>query len=104
MNTDEYDNFEIKSRVVKYKLEITEHQSIEIGGNMPKFLAVRELGVELVIWVEQEIDYPGTFKIDIDIAETDKEFYSKGSYVGTVIMSTGKELHVYAKSHYTRAG
>jgi len=104
MNTNTGNNdVIIKQRIKKYELNTTGHQNIDIGGNMPAILAVREQKGKLVMWVQLEENYPGTFNIDINIVETDEPLVTQGKYLDTVVMPTGKELHVYAKSNYIRA-
>jgi len=90
-------------KIEKYVLEITERQNIDIGGNMPTVLSVHEQNGELVMWIQLDEDYPGSFNIDVNIVETGNSFEMHGKYVNSVIMSSDIECHIYAKVNYIRA-
>lgn len=92
----------IKKEIVKLELKIKKKQKINIGGNKPTFLFVQEQDGKLMMWVEYEVEFYGAYCLEIDIVETGKQFETQGKYVGSALMSSGEEYHVYAKEHYTR--
>lgn len=98
----ENDELIIQKRIVKYELEITGRQKIDIGGNMPTFLSVQEQNGKLMMWIQHEENFPGTFNINIDVIETGKPFVTQGKYVGMAILPSGKEFHVFAEFNYIR--
>lgn len=89
-------------KIEKYELKIVEKQTIDVGGNLPTVLKVKEQGGKLMMWVQFDEDYPGSFNLDIDIAETGKSYQTQGTYADSVIMASGNEYHVFTKSNYIR--
>lgn len=87
----------------KYELELTDKQNLDIGGNNPTPLSVHEINGKLIMFVQLDEGYPGSFNIDVDITETEDQYTTKGEYIGTVVMLSGKEFHVFAKTNYIRA-
>jgi hypothetical protein len=93
----------MKHKIYKYELEITDRQNISIGGSMPTVLTVHEQDGKLMMWVQQEDDFPGSFNIDVDVISTGNPYETSGKYVGTAFMSNGAVWHVFAETHYIRA-
>ena len=91
-------------KIYKYELDITDYQNIDVGGAMPTILSVKEQDGKLMMWVQLEEDYPGTFNLDIDIIGTGNPYEPRlqSEFVDTVIMTSGMEWHIFAKKNYVR--
>ena len=89
--------------IYEYELEITAKQNIEIGGFMPIGFSVNEQNGKLMMWVQLDEGYPGSFNIDVDVIETGKSFETEGKLVGTAVMASGSVWHVFVKINYIRS-
>ena len=89
--------------IYKYELKITDKQNIEIGGLMPCGFSVNEQNGKLMMWVQLDEDYPGSFNLDVDIIGTGNTYQTEGKFIGTVLMSNGAVWHIFAKVNYIRS-
>jgi len=84
--------------IYKYKLDITDHQSIKVGDRKARPLSVAEQRGELVMWVMLDEDYAnGDCMMDVQIIGTGNLHPTPiGDFVGTVPMSNGLVWHIFA--------
>ena len=90
--------------IKEYELQITDNQNIELGGNMPIGYSVGEIDGKLMLWVQLEEDYPGTFNIDVYVIKTGHRYDKNDVFAGSAVMSSGLAVHVFVKLQYIRAG
>jgi len=91
-------------RILKYKLEITDHQRIEVGNNQAIPLSVAEQNGKLMLWANVlEDHYPKnvTGTIIVDIIGTGNLCYDGSvnlhNFIGTAVMANGLVWHVFAR-------
>jgi len=87
----------------KFEIKTIGEQNIDVGGAMPTVLSAVAQGDKLILWVQLEEDYPGSFNLDVLVVGEGVPYKAKDTFVSTVVMSDGAVWHVFAKTNYVRA-
>jgi hypothetical protein len=90
-------------RIRKFELKTQGKQNIDVGGARPTVLSAAAQGSKLILWVQLEEDYPGSFNLDVLVVGEGIPYELQGDFAGTAVMPDGSVWHVFAKSNYIRA-
>ena len=92
--------------ILKYILDIKDHQRIEMGCNDALPLSVAEQDGKLMLWAQvKENAFPEDYNcaIEVHIIGTGNPYdepKDPAEFIGTVVMSYGLVWHVFAKMDY----
>ena len=90
-------------RIRKFEIKTIDKQNIDVGGARPTVLSAVAQGNKLILWVQLEDDYPGSFNIDLLVVGEDVPYETQGDFVSTAVMPDGMVWHVFTKINYVRA-